>query len=462
MDTFYRNVSRRLKFSITFKMTVIYSLIFSFLVFTLSSCIIVGFALFLGQSAYSGMEKQKSFIDVCISNKVPLTEEVFKDIENLYGVKITVMNKNSKIIYGSSEQEDIFQTAPEKRVYFKKVDNFYWMVVKERIESNGEQDTILIVNPLTHEYDYLTALSVILFLVNLIVIITALIVGSKASRRLMRPVEKMTQTVKAITIQDMGKRLDISGSHDELKELAETFNEMINRIQQAYDQQNQFVSDASHELRTPIAVIQGYANMLDRWGKKEPAVLEESIGAIKEESENMKELVEKLLFLARGDKNQQQVNPEKFNLDELIGEVVRETKLIDKNHHIHNLTCESICIEADRKLIKEALRIFIDNSIKYTPSEGSIKVMAYKKGKEAVVDIEDTGIGISKEDLPYIFDRFYRADKSRTKQSGGTGLGLAIAKWIIMRHKGTIQIQSKEGTGTKISVFLPLLDNVSS
>lgn len=272
---------------------------------------------------------------------------------------------------------------------------------------------------------------------------------------MLKPVEVMTKTVKNITINALDTRLDVSGSQDELKELAETFNSMLDRIQHSYEQQQQFVSDASHELRTPIAVIQGYANLLDRWGKNDQAVLEEAIGSIKTEAANMQELVEKLLFLARGDKNRLQIEKKDILLPELIDEVIKETKLITKNKNIFSQQCDNITLRADRKLLKEAIRIFVDNSIKYTPEGGNIIINCYAENAKAVLTVEDTGIGISAEDLPHIFNRFYRADKSRTKQTGGTGLGLAIAKRIIQLHDGTIKVNSILNQGTKVKVLLP-------
>ncbi len=300
--------------------------------------------------------------------------------------------------------------------------------------------------------DYSPILMVILAISNVSGLVLIIFIGSKSSKKILAPIDSMTKMVQEITINDLDKRLDVKGSKNELKDLALTFNETLNRLQESIDKQNQFVSDASHELRTPIAVIQGYANMLDRWGKLDKEVLDESIDAIKNESESMKNLVESLLFLARGDKHTQKVEKKDFSLNSLIEEVITETKLIDDNHIITIEKNEVITINADRGLIKEALRVFLDNSIKYTPAGGNIKLSSFVENKKVTLVIEDTGMGIAKEHLPHIFDRFYRTDKSRTRESGGTGLGLSIAKWIIDNHSGTISIDSKIDEGTKITI----------
>ncbi|MFL0248464.1 sensor histidine kinase [Candidatus Clostridium stratigraminis] len=304
--------------------------------------------------------------------------------------------------------------------------------------------------------NYIGIIVLVILSTDLLFLMIILGIGSKMSKKLLLPVKKMTDAVKNISLQNMNTRLNISGSKDELKDLAITFNQMLDRLQDSYEIQNRFVSDASHELRTPIAVIQGYANLLDRWGKEDKAVLDESVTAIKSEAENMKNLIEQLLFLARSDKNTQKIEMSEFQVKEVIDEVIKETKMIDSTHNIINEKNEQLKIVADKNLLKQALRIFIDNSIKYTPEGGNIKLNSYFKGGSLVIEIDDTGIGISKEDLPHIFDRFYRADKSRTKKSGGTGLGLSIAKWIILKHKGSVEVQSRPHYGTKMSLRIPI------
>lgn len=304
--------------------------------------------------------------------------------------------------------------------------------------------------------EYVFLLTAILAVSNLAGILAIIIIGTRVSRRLLSPIKTMTKTVQEISFNQLDQRLDVSGSKNELKDLAQTFNDMLDRIQKSVEQQNRFVSDASHELRTPISVIQGYTNLLARWGKDDRKVLEESITALQGEAENMNHLIEELLFLAREDSGTLKIYKEQFKLNEVVSEIQFETSLIDSSHQIVSEKKEEFLIDADRKLIKEAIRILMDNSIKYTPEGGTIKLNCYLKNNKAVISVEDNGIGISKEDLPNIFTRFYRADKSRAKESGGTGLGLTIAKLIIDNHSGKIDVWSKINEGTIFRIQLPL------
>jgi len=249
-------------------------------------------------------------------------------------------------------------------------------------------------------------------------------------------------------------RIPVDDMHEELRNVADAINGMLDRINESYAAQARFVSDASHELRTPIAVIQGYANLLDRWGKEDEKTLTESITAIKDEAESMKELVEQLLFLARGDSNRISLFEESLVLADLIDEVVNEMRMLGTSQHI-NVSTDGTTVMADRALIKQALRILVDNAIKYTDSDGHITIAVANDGIAARLSVEDTGIGISPDILPNVFDRFIRADESRTRATGGAGLGLSIAQWIATRHNGHMEVLSREGIGTKITFVLP-------
>lgn len=226
-------------------------------------------------------------------------------------------------------------------------------------------------------------------------------------------------------------------------------------MRDSYRQQARFVSDASHELRTPIAVIKGYADLLDRWGKTDEKILEESIQAIKDESESMQHLVEQLLFLARGDSGRTPLNITDFDMSDMMREVWEESAMIDKAHDYRFESGGDIPVRGDVSLIKQAARILIENASKYTPEGGEIMLKSLVAEGHPAFSVQDSGIGISESDVPHIFERFYRADDSRSKQTGGSGLGLAIAKWIVERHGGRFEIISRKDIGTRITVILP-------
>ena len=259
-----------------------------------------------------------------------------------------------------------------------------------------------------------------------------------------------------INATHLDRRISVTSTQKELRTLAQAINAMLDRINAAYRSQMRFVSDASHELRTPIAVIQGYANLLDRWGKDDPATRQEAIDAIRQEADSMQELVGQLLFLARGDNDSMKVSFEPFDLTEVAGEVLRETQMIDQNHVFSAQWALPVPVWADLGLIKQALRVLVDNAIKYTPQGGHITIRAEGADGLARLSVEDEGQGIDSDSLPHIFDRFYRTDESRARQTGGTGLGLSIAKWIADRHGGWFEVTSWPGVGTRITLVLPL------
>lgn len=241
----------------------------------------------------------------------------------------------------------------------------------------------------------------------------------------------------------------------DLKGLEAAINSLLLRARESSEQQIRFVSDASHELRTPIAVIKGYTDMLDRWGKDDETILEESISAIKTETEHMNRLVEQLLFLARGDSGRTRLKIEQFSLSDLVREVCEESIMIDPDHKWEISAEKEVLAYGDVALIKQAVRILSDNAKKYTPEGGTVVLRAHYENAVPTAVVQDTGIGISAEDMSHVFDRFYRSDPARVREKGGTGLGLSIAKWIIDRHDGYFEVLSSEDMGTRITIRLP-------
>ena len=297
--------------------------------------------------------------------------------------------------------------------------------------------------------------------------------GKRRAQKLLKPLEKMAETAREMsrtrfdteklhtlenaiaTVQAEFPNAALHTGDTELLGLEKAVNDLMDRMRASYREQTRFVSDASHELRTPIAVIQGYADMLSRWGKDDPTVLEEGIAAIRSESAHMNKLIEQLLFLARGDSGRTRMTAENCDLCQIVQEVYEEFDMITPNRTWRVQIQGEVTAFCDSGMIKQTLRILTENAVKYTQDGDSITLRAYISKGLPAVEVQDNGIGIAKEDLPHIFDRFYRADPNRTRKTGGTGLGLSIAKWIVDQHGGHFDVLSRPDFGTRITVLLP-------
>lgn len=297
--------------------------------------------------------------------------------------------------------------------------------------------------------------------------------GKRKARKLMRPLERMAETtlemsrtrfdpeklhtletaIAGVSPHAPGARL-LTGDK-ELQGLESAVNDLMDRMHAAYREQTRFVSDASHELRTPIAVIQGYADMLARWGKDDPKVLEEGIHAIRSESAHMNQLIEQLLFLARGDSGRTRMTVETCDLSAIMQEVHDEFRMIAPDRTWRLQAEFPITALCDHGMIKQSIRILTENAVKYTASGDTITLRTQTNKGTPSFEVQDNGIGIAEKDLPHIFDRFFRADPNRTRKTGGTGLGLSIAKWIIDQHGGYFDVLSRPEFGTRITVSLP-------
>lgn len=332
-------------------------------------------------------------------------------------------------------------------------------------------------------YIYVFYSFIVLIIIQIITLLNTALSTKKAISKALEPLRELSQATQAFSnaangpsgqyspeaLKNLAYALNtINASHldtripsdimtEELKPLAAAINNMLNRINESYDSQVRFVSDASHELRTPIAVIQGYADLLSRWGTEDKNTLEESIQAIRSEAESMKQLVNQLLFLARGDADSMQLDWKELNLTNIVSEVVKELDMIDKTHEFATRIEPGIMVKGDVGLLKQLLRILTDNSLKYTPDGGKITIKLYADDMARIV-IQDEGVGIPEDVLPHIFDRFVRADESRARNTGGAGLGLSIGKWVTEKHGGHLEVLSREGIGTRFTVVLPVLD----
>lgn len=442
---------KRLKFSIAFKISTTYLILYIIIIMTVALTTTVGYLIFELQKFEESVVTKDA---ANIIDSFPNLQNINTNDESYNSFEIFDENLNTYFTSGvEGRYADSIIVIAEKIIY----DNEY--VHSESFLRARSSYYMNISYPMEGMLRDAWRISFLVLISGAIGLMFFAPIVSSTSYKLIGPIKNMTEITKTITVNNINTRLDVKGTEDELKELSETFNEMMDRIEGGYKIQQQFVSDASHELRTPIAVIKGYVNMLDRWGKNDKAVLEESIEAIKNETDNMQDLIEKLLFIARSDKSTLNFTKEDFKISTILNEIEKETKMIDTKHKLYFKFYQDATIYGDKMRIKQAIRILVENAMKYTPQGEYIMVSGYIQDEYYAIKIEDTGIGIQKNDLDKIFERLYRAEQSRSKQVGGHGLGLSIAKIIVLGHKGKIKVKSTPGKGSEFSLLFPYLDS---
>ena len=284
------------------------------------------------------------------------------------------------------------------------------------------------------------------------------------ARRALSPVSAVVTAAHRIRAGDLSKRLPVPPSKDEIGDLAATINDMLAhleltlaRLEETLDRQRRFVADASHELRTPLTSIHSYAQMLEEWALRDPQIGPESVAAIQRESERMKGLVENLLEPARGDEGMK-LNLKEDDLTEVVEEAAESARasvngkvLIE--HPTPQQKTRRVSAVFDRERLRQALSILLDNAVKYSPEGGRVTIKIAEEDGSVGVEVADTGIGIPEDQIPHVFERFYRAEEARSTE--GLGLGLSIARQIAEDHKGSIEVRSKPGEGSTFIIRIP-------
>lgn len=328
-------------------------------------------------------------------------------------------------------------------------------------ENNKVAYIVQVASLLSPVYTALNRLKFILFLLlPLTVFLTSVIAGEFLASLTLRPLNRMIHTARQITAENMRLRIHIPDSKDEIKQLANTFNTMLDKIEKSFVSQRQFVQDISHELRTPLTVLKGELEIALKKNRSQDEysiILRSNL----EEINKINRIVENLLMLMRFDTEEIALKIESLNLTEVLKDVLGDMKLLadQKNIAINLIAQESILLNADKEKISRLFINLFDNAIKYTLSNGAIDIQLKQEKNMAEIRIKDTGIGIEEEDLPFIFDRFYRVDKSR--EQPGFGLGLSIVKSIVEAHNGKIEVKSRPNKGTMFIIRLPLSSYLS-
>ncbi|MDQ6423241.1 HAMP domain-containing histidine kinase [Paenibacillus sp. LHD-117] len=348
---------------------------------------------------------------------------------------------------------------PQQEIGIYKKDGHSLLIMKSPLTIHRFTGTVEIVKSLA-QFEALTkTISQVMFYFAIGAVALSVLVGWLLTRRLLRPLQAMAQTIRDVNNKGMQERMRPAMNGDEISTLMVMFNDMMDRVEETFLQQSRFVEDASHELRTPVAIIEGHLAMLRRWGKDDPVVLNESLDASLEEFARLKRLVMELLALSRAEKEARDEVSPLTNVPDAVASIIERFAFIHPDFRIefdlHRLKGISLMIPIGH--LEQILLILLDNATKYSVENKTIVIKADVAGERADIEVIDCGIGIPAQDLPYVTDRFYRVDRARSREQGGNGLGLAIAKRLAERYDGTLAIRSEELAGTVVTVRLPCL-----
>ena len=391
--------------------------------------------------------------------------EVVKRSENLGDIPIpqqdstlqNILQGNDDHYYFISQDGDAFlvYTVP--------------LVMQEQVVG-----AIQIIQSVTTAVTALTQVNRYLILGTAISIILAAIVGAFLARRALAPIDTITDTASTITrTRDLGNHIDIVDNASEVGRLAGTFNDMLDRIQRLFQAQERLIGDVSHELRTPLTTIQGNVELMQRMAttpvsngtldlKAAAGLFQESLGEVQAESERMNKMISDLLLLAQADSGALQLHMASVEMDTLLLDVYRQARRLTERYkgradalEIRLGSEDQAVVSGDRDRLHQVLINLVENAVKYTPEGGTITLSLENKNGWVKISITDTGIGISEEQQEFIFERFYRTDKARSREFGGSGLGLSIALRIAQSHNGKLTVTSKLHEGSTFTLWLP-------
>jgi heavy metal sensor kinase len=394
---------------------------------------------------------------------IDATEFAFDDVE------LSVFDAGGRLVYGTSLTDPA--TAPSELAgdhhgsatfTTVRVNGERFRIHAMTLEANGAvvgyiQSTASLAS-VDHSMSRFRAL---LLLVALAGVLAAAVGGFLIASRALRPIADVTETARAIALsRSFARRLDRNERQDELGELARTLNQMLASLESAHRAQRRFVDDAAHELRAPLTSILGNFEFLERARDLPESERAAVLADIRTESEHLARLVADLLALARADSGQSVVR-QPVELDRVVVEAVHAVEPQADHLDLAIDTLEPVVVSGDADRLKQLAIILVENACHYTPPGGTVRVQVIAQEAEAMLIVSDTGIGMSADDLPHIFDRFYRADEARSRVIEGSGLGLAIAAWIIDAHGGTIEVTSQPGTGSRFTVRLPAVTQSS-
>ena len=454
--------------SIRVRLTLWYSLILS-----LSLSLFGGGAYFaMRHSLYATLDaelrQRLEGIRGIISEDAPrgaaILDDEFREFANGEGARggLRVADAAGHVLFASPGME--LRTAREASQtvlagFNERIAGKHFRVLWDRMEVGGARYDVTVAISTKELSEALERFRDALYLVGPLFLFLAALGGYWMSRRALVPVDEITRSARNIGAQNLAMRLAVPPTGDELERLATTLNEMLSRLDGAFQRIIQFTADASHELRTPLSVMRTSAELALRKPRAE-AEYREALSLILRESEKMSRLIDQLLMLARADSSSAAIPITRTNLNETLQKAWEETNILANAKRLNAedfVPAAPVWVNGDPASLERLFLILLDNAVKYTAEGGRIELRLSTDDGFAVAEVRDTGIGIAPEDIAHIFERFYRADRARSRETGGTGLGLAIGRWIAQAHGGEIRVQSEPSKGSSFQVRLPLL-----
>ena len=350
-------------------------------------------------------------------------------------------------------------SLPSPQFQDLRVEHHWLRFYSQRIVVNGQSYTVQVASLMNETYEALERFRLMLLLAAPLLLILASVGGYWLSSRALAPVDGISQAAQRISIENLDDRLNVPETGDQLQRLSETLNAMLSRLAMSVRQMKQFTADASHELRAPVSLIRTTAEVAVQKRDRPASEYLEALDEILQESERTSQVVDSLMLLARADSGKVAAE---FSAADMCAIVRGAAEQGEKLLRLRGLQFAAgvpnapIWIQADADALRRAFLILIDNAAKYTPRAGTVTVALEARDGVAFASVSDTGIGIAEEDVGHIFDRFWRADKARSREQGGAGLGLSIAKWIVEMHNGSIGVESKLGEGSRFWIRVPL------
>lgn len=390
-------------------------------------------------------------------------QDEFRELADSEGpdAKLRVAYDNGAVIFASAELQvarEPHRTFDAGRPFISRIGDARYRFLRDRVEISGTRYDVEVASSL-RDYDHaLERFRIVMYSTAPAFLVLAALGGYWLSRRALAPVDAITGAARTIGAQDLSRRVAIPRARDELQRLANTLNEMLGRLEAAFQRVTQFTADASHELRTPVAVMRTSAELALR-KQRSDAEYREALARILSESERVSHLIDQLLLLARADSAPAALPVVRTDLTAALQAACNEAKVLAESKQLRfqqSIPADSIWVQGDAASLHRLFIILLDNAVKYTPAGGAVDVRLRSDDGHAVAEIRDSGIGIAPQDLPHIFDRFYRSDRARSRESGGTGLGLAIGRWIADAHHGEIRVESVPAKGSDFEVRIPL------